>query len=381
MGDGRARQERRSRRSPIARARAPDRAIRRRPDRHRHRGERPRAVARDTGARTAGRASGTSRTSATTTWFDVASYVGTIARSRRRTSRRPIRRASSCRLQRGDSTRRAATSTPTSSPRRGRRLPRVARRRRTPGRGPSVRRVIVVSDVAERRRRGHRRLPRRPGPRSSACDSLLANGVATVVVVENGEVGSVPALCWASDVVLVSPGVNLGYGRGVNRGVARRPRDALSAGLQPRRRRARRGGRGAGGVLSTITRRRARRTARSCGPTARVYPSSARLPELLARRLSRVARATVAQATPPRVATARRAPTVGRLGVGGVLLGATRPPLKRSADSTSATSCSPRRWRCAWQMREHGYEVARRTRRRRHAHRRRLARASRRARC
>jgi N-acetylglucosaminyl-diphospho-decaprenol L-rhamnosyltransferase len=39
-------------------------------------------------------------------------------------------------------------------------------------------------------------------------------------VVENGEVGSVPAALLDHDVVLVSPGVNLGYGRGVNRGVA-----------------------------------------------------------------------------------------------------------------------------------------------------------------
>jgi N-acetylglucosaminyl-diphospho-decaprenol L-rhamnosyltransferase len=51
-------------------------------------------------------------------------------------------------------------------------------------------------------------------------DSLFDNGVSQVVVVENGEVGSVPAALLDHDVVLVSPGVNLGYGRGVNRGVA-----------------------------------------------------------------------------------------------------------------------------------------------------------------
>ncbi len=50
--------------------------------------------------------------------------------------------------------------------------------------------------------------------------SLNENGVTHVVVVENGEVGSVPASLVERDVVLVSPGVNLGYGRGVNRGVA-----------------------------------------------------------------------------------------------------------------------------------------------------------------
>lgn len=51
-------------------------------------------------------------------------------------------------------------------------------------------------------------------------DSLLANGVAQIVVVENGEVGSAPASLLQRGVVLVSPGLNLGYGRGVNRGVA-----------------------------------------------------------------------------------------------------------------------------------------------------------------
>ena len=51
-------------------------------------------------------------------------------------------------------------------------------------------------------------------------DSLLANGVQEIVVVENGEVGSVPSSLLERGVVLVSPGVNLGYGRGVNRGVA-----------------------------------------------------------------------------------------------------------------------------------------------------------------
>lgn len=51
-------------------------------------------------------------------------------------------------------------------------------------------------------------------------DSLLANEVGEIVVVENGEVGSVPSSLIERGVVLVSPGVNLGYGRGVNRGVA-----------------------------------------------------------------------------------------------------------------------------------------------------------------
>lgn len=57
-----------------------------------------------------------------------------------------------------------------------------------------------------------------------ACvDSLRANGVGEVVVVENGEAGSsLPAL-EGRDVILVEPGLNLGYGRGVNRGVAAAP--------------------------------------------------------------------------------------------------------------------------------------------------------------
>jgi N-acetylglucosaminyl-diphospho-decaprenol L-rhamnosyltransferase len=60
-------------------------------------------------------------------------------------------------------------------------------------------------------------------------ESLLANGVGEIIVVENGEVGSVPLSLLERGVVLVSPGVNLGYGRGANRGVAftRSPRFIL----------------------------------------------------------------------------------------------------------------------------------------------------------
>jgi N-acetylglucosaminyl-diphospho-decaprenol L-rhamnosyltransferase len=50
--------------------------------------------------------------------------------------------------------------------------------------------------------------------------SLHDNEVTHIVVVENGEVGSVPSTLIDLGIVLVSPGVNLGYGRGVNRGVA-----------------------------------------------------------------------------------------------------------------------------------------------------------------
>jgi N-acetylglucosaminyl-diphospho-decaprenol L-rhamnosyltransferase len=57
-----------------------------------------------------------------------------------------------------------------------------------------------------------------------ACvDTLHANGVVTVVVVENGEAGSSPPALAGRDVILVEPGLNLGYGRGVNRGAAMAP--------------------------------------------------------------------------------------------------------------------------------------------------------------
>jgi N-acetylglucosaminyl-diphospho-decaprenol L-rhamnosyltransferase len=59
------------------------------------------------------------------------------------------------------------------------------------------------------------------GDALGACiDSLHANGVTHVVVVENGEEGSSPPALAQRDVVLVTPRLNLGYGRGVNRGAA-----------------------------------------------------------------------------------------------------------------------------------------------------------------
>ncbi|HEY5262780.1 MAG TPA: glycosyltransferase family 2 protein [Acidimicrobiales bacterium] len=51
-------------------------------------------------------------------------------------------------------------------------------------------------------------------------DSLHANGVTDIVVVENGEEGSTLPSLSGQHVVLVVPKLNLGYGRGVNRGVA-----------------------------------------------------------------------------------------------------------------------------------------------------------------
>ena len=54
-------------------------------------------------------------------------------------------------------------------------------------------------------------------------DSLHANGVTDIVVVENGEEGSTLPSLSGQHVVLVVPKLNLGYGRGVNRGVAAAP--------------------------------------------------------------------------------------------------------------------------------------------------------------
>ncbi len=51
-------------------------------------------------------------------------------------------------------------------------------------------------------------------------DSLRRNGIDDVVVVENGAVGSTPPALGDRSVTLVTPGLNLGYGRGVNRGAA-----------------------------------------------------------------------------------------------------------------------------------------------------------------
>ncbi len=50
--------------------------------------------------------------------------------------------------------------------------------------------------------------------------SIRSNGVEEVVVVENGEVGSSRRVLEELAVTLVEPGINLGYGRGVNRGAA-----------------------------------------------------------------------------------------------------------------------------------------------------------------
>lgn len=51
-------------------------------------------------------------------------------------------------------------------------------------------------------------------------DSLRLNGVEDIVVVENGTPGSTTSVLADDGVRLVEPGLNLGYGRGANRGVA-----------------------------------------------------------------------------------------------------------------------------------------------------------------
>jgi N-acetylglucosaminyl-diphospho-decaprenol L-rhamnosyltransferase len=50
--------------------------------------------------------------------------------------------------------------------------------------------------------------------------SLRENGVSDIVVVENGDVGSSRRVLESMSVALVEPRINLGYGRGVNRGAA-----------------------------------------------------------------------------------------------------------------------------------------------------------------
>ncbi len=154
-------------------------------------------------------------------------------------------------------------------------------------------------------------------------DSLFDNGVSQVVVVENGEVGSVPAALLDHDVVLVSPGVNLGYGRGVNRGVAvaratpfvlvSNPDVVVHDGA----------------VAALVSYLDHHRDVALVGPTilrpdGTVYPSMRVFPNPDPRRGSRVARPAVAQQ--PRHPALPLGPhrRARRLGVGRVLLGAPR---------------------------------------------------------
>jgi N-acetylglucosaminyl-diphospho-decaprenol L-rhamnosyltransferase len=55
---------------------------------------------------------------------------------------------------------------------------------------------------------------------TECIDSLRENGLTNIVVVENGKEGSTPPALGEHDVTLVEPRINLGYGRGVNRGAA-----------------------------------------------------------------------------------------------------------------------------------------------------------------
>ena len=55
---------------------------------------------------------------------------------------------------------------------------------------------------------------------AGCVDSLRLNGVENIVVVENGAPGSTLSALTGPGVTVVEPGLNLGYGRGVNRGVA-----------------------------------------------------------------------------------------------------------------------------------------------------------------
>ncbi len=55
---------------------------------------------------------------------------------------------------------------------------------------------------------------------AGCVDSIRLEGVEDIVVVENGQRGSAGEVLHGRGVTLVEPGVNLGYGRGANRGVA-----------------------------------------------------------------------------------------------------------------------------------------------------------------
>ncbi len=58
---------------------------------------------------------------------------------------------------------------------------------------------------------------------SDCIDSLHANGLVDIVVVENGVAGSTMPALSGQRIELVEPNLNLGYGRGVNRGAAVAP--------------------------------------------------------------------------------------------------------------------------------------------------------------
>jgi N-acetylglucosaminyl-diphospho-decaprenol L-rhamnosyltransferase len=59
---------------------------------------------------------------------------------------------------------------------------------------------------------------------SDCIDSLHANGLVDIVVVENGVAGSTMPALSGQRIELVEPNMNLGYGRGVNRGAAVAPK-------------------------------------------------------------------------------------------------------------------------------------------------------------
>jgi len=55
---------------------------------------------------------------------------------------------------------------------------------------------------------------------AGCVDSIKLDGVEEIIVVENGTPGSTLAALTGRGVTVVEPGLNLGYGRGANRGVA-----------------------------------------------------------------------------------------------------------------------------------------------------------------
>ena len=208
---------------------------------------------------------------------------------------------------------------------------------------------------------------------STRCD---ANGVSDIVVVENGEEGSTTAVALRiTTSTLVEPGLNLGYGRGVNRGVAAAPRASATC-WSPI-------------PTSWCTTVRSRRSCdfldehpdvgdrRPPDPSSRRQrlPLPARLPELLAGRTARAAGAAVARQ--PRDASLPLAPRRRHRWTGCRVRASSsrRDVFEEVGGFDERYFMFAEDMALCWQMREHGYGVAAVDEARRHPHRGPLARA------
>ena len=203
-----------------------------------------------------------------------------------------------------------------------------------------------MSDVADRRRRDRRGLPRRRRPARVRRVAARATTCHRIVVVENGRGGFVAA---GPGGARRDAGRARSEPRLRTRGQPRRgggAARAVPADLQPRRRRPRRRGGGTRALPRRAPRGRASPVPRSCDPTAPVYPSQRVFPNCLARRPARAARAVVADEPGDEDAIARRVPTARWTGCRVRASSSDATSSRRSAVSTSVTSCSPRTWRC-----------------------------------